>query len=125
MQIIDIQIEGLDDALRRMGTKQLKPAYRENWDSKNPRDGFCYVIAEVIYHYLNPGGFSPRVVKWDNGSTHWFLVNDARDVIDPGNLDPCPSDFDAYEEGKPRHFLTKEPSKRARILANLLGLIQS
>jgi hypothetical protein len=121
-QIIDIQIEGLDDALRAMGRKQLKPAYREAWDSENPRDGFCYVIAELIYHYKNPGGFSPRVIKWDDGTTHWFLANDAGDIIDPGNLDAFP--WPNYAEGKPKHFLTKEPSKRAKILANLLGLIK-
>jgi len=109
MRLIEIPIEGLDDALRQMGRKHLKPAYRDAWDSKNPRDGFCYVIAEVIFHYLNPGGFKPRVINWHDGTTHWFLANDAGDIIDPGNPDAFP--WPNYTDGVARHFLTKGPSK--------------
>jgi len=119
MQMIEILIEGLDNALKQMGTKQLKKPYRDEWDSATPRAGFCYVIAEVIYYYLNPGGFTPRVITWDNGTTHWFLANDAGDIIDPGNLDNFP--WDNYRTARKQHFRTTTLSKRGKILADLLG----
>lgn len=113
----------LDDALRSMGTKQLKPLYRDGWSPEHPRDGYCYVLAEIAYHYLAPDGFKPCIAKsGDDGETHWFLRNGNGDVIDLVNTKPSAKDAKFYASGKSRGFLTTKISKRGSKLAELLEL---
>jgi len=111
----------LDDALREMGPKYLKERYRERWTPERPTTGYCYVVSEVLYHYEAPEGSKPYVVRMHDGNeTHWFLKDPKGRVIDftaDQYDEPVP-----YDKGKPCAFLTKQLSKRGRVLADLLGL---
>lgn len=115
-----IDKDRLYNALRKMGRKHLKPLYRDDWTSECPTTGYCYVVAEVVYHYLAPKGSRPHVMKTGDRETHWFIRNPQGNVIDLTS-DQFDKPLD-YSEGKPANFLTKQISKRGQILADLLEL---
>lgn len=115
-----IDKQKLYDALRKMGRKHLKPQFKDKWTPERPTTGYCYVVAEVVYHYLAPKGSHPYVMKTGENTTHWFIKDPEGRVIDL-TADQFDEPID-YSKGKPRNFLTKEISKRGKILANLLGL---
>lgn len=115
-----IEKEKLHDALRQMGKKHLKAQYREDWTPERPTTGYCYVVAEVAYHYLAPEGYIPHVMKTGEKETHWFLKNREGDIMDL-TADQFDETID-YTKGKRQNFMTKEISKRGRILAELLDL---
>jgi len=86
--------------------------------------GCCYVAAEALYHLL--GGrlagwrpFSGRV----QGEPHWWLVGPAGEVLDPtADQFAAPPD---YTSGVGKGFLTRTPSRRARLLiAQVHGAIE-
>jgi len=110
----------LHEALRRMGKKHLRPQYKDRWTPERPTTGYCYVVAEVVYHCLAPEGCRPYVMKTAANDTHWFLKCPDGNVIDLTD-DQFDEPVD-YTQGKPQNFLTKEISQRGRILADLLGL---
>jgi len=115
-----IEIQKLHDALRLMGTKYLKPQYRGSWSPERPTTGYCYVVAEVLYHYLAPKGSRPFVIKFDENDTHWFIKDPSGNIID---LTADQFDYPVdYTQGKPKGFMTKDISRRGRHLADLLGL---
>jgi hypothetical protein len=115
-----IDKQKLDNALRRMGTKHLKPQFRDLWKPERPTTGYCYVVAEVVYHYLAPKGSRPYIIKFDENDTHWFVKEPSGKVIDlTADQFDVPID---YTLGKPKNFQTKDISKRGRLLANLLDL---
>jgi len=103
-----------------MGKKYLKPQYKDQWTPERPTTGYCYVVAEVVYHHLAPEGCRPYVMKTGENETHWFLKCPDGKVIDLTD-DQFDKPVD-YAQGKPQNFQTKEISKRGRILADLLGL---
>lgn len=86
--------------------------------SPNPLAGHCYVACEALSHLGGyAAGFRPATVRHE-GAVHWFLVDAAGLVVDPtasqfASLPP-------YSAGVRRGFLTREPSKRARILMSRL-----
>jgi hypothetical protein len=116
-----IEKKKLDQALRCMGKKNLKPQYRCEWSSDRPTRGYCYVVAEVVYHFLAPKGSRPYVMHIDEDETHWFMKDPCGTIIDLTE-DQFDESLD-YSSAKPRNFLTKEISKRGRLLACLLGYI--
>lgn len=85
--------------------------------SPNPMAGHCYVACEVIYYMTNQL-LRPCYIKHE-GSSHWFLMDGSGTIIDP-TWDqfetPVP-----YEKGIGKGFLTRGPSKRARIVLERLG----
>lgn len=96
----------LTDDLRR-------PPYRGN---SNPLTGHCYVASEAIYHlWAREQGYKPYFIRHE-GSPHWFLRNNAGTVIDPTS-GQFKTNVD-YARGIGKGFLTRLPSKRARILMN-------
>ena len=110
----------LDNALRQMGKKHLKPQYKDQWTPERPTTGYCYVVAEVVFHYLAPRESKPYVIKMNKNETHWYIKLPNNEIVDltADQFDePVP-----YERGKPHAFLTKEISKRGQILADLLGV---
>ena len=113
-----IDKQKLHDALRQMGTKYLKPQFRAQWTPERPTTGYCYVVAEVVYHYLAPKGSRPYVIKFGENDTHWFIKDPIGNVIDL-TADQFDEPVD-YTQGKPHNFQTKDISKRGRKLANLL-----
>lgn len=114
--------QSLEDALREMGPGHLKKRYRSRWTPERPTTGYCYVLAELAYHYLAPEGSKPCLIDMENGDRHWFVRTPDGTPID---LSADQSDIPfPYDLGRPKGFLTKEPSKRTRMLAGLLGLIE-
>jgi len=96
----------------------LKPKYRVLKRTTNTA-GHCYVASEALYHSLSEkqrNYFKPYYLKV-NGITHWYLMNDERNQM----LDPTYDQFDElpdYSNGVRAGFLTKNPSKRTKILLN-------
>lgn len=82
--------------------------------------GHCYAASEALYHLLGgkAAGLTPHSARDAFGGIHWYLVNAAGEILDPTadqyrigrNCEP------PYAEGTPRGFLTRAPSKRARII---------
>lgn len=118
-----IDRQKLHDALRLMGRKYLKPQFRDQWTPERPTTGYCYVVAEVVYHYLAPKGNRPYVMKIGENETHWFIKDSDGRVIDL-TADQFDEPID-YTQGHPQNFLTKEISKRGKMLADLLGLTKN
>lgn len=92
--------------------------------SCNPMSGHCYVASEALYHAMGgkAAGLKPMYVKHE-GSPHWFLKTKDGKIIDPTAdqfKTPVP-----YHEAKGKGFLTKEPSKRARVVLKRSGLAAS
>lgn len=81
--------------------------------------GNCYVTSEALYHLLGgkEAGWKPMTIKHEN-DVHWFLKHKSGLI-----LDPTASQFDIppnYLKAIGRGFLTKEPSKRALELMQLM-----
>lgn len=114
-----IDKEELANALRKMGPKYVKEPYRAKWTRSKPTTGYCYVVAEVVYHYCAPNGSRPCFMKTGSNESHWFVKTPSGEVIDL-TADQFDEPLD-YSKGKPQNFLTKEISNRGRILAGLLG----
>lgn len=120
-----IDKEKLYDALRKMGTKQLKKEMRAEWKETNPTRCFCYVVSEFVYWYVAPVGTKACSVSIkDDPWIHRYLRWPDGTVVDL-----TAEQFDNYENvnyenGRNRMFLQtgcKGPSKRARLLAELMG----
>lgn len=103
----------------------LKPCFREK-NINNPTYGHCYVASEVLFHLLNnPKKYSAARAKDENGINHWWIVD-----LDNGNIiDPTADQYYSinkippYNVGYKCSFLTKKPSKRAKIILNKINLI--
>ena len=83
--------------------------------SRHAMSGHCYVAAEALYWLLGgpKSGYTSCVLRLDTERTHWFLRRG--DEI----LDPTAEQFSErvpYELGRGSGFLTKGPSRRARIV---------
>lgn len=103
-----------------MGAKYLKHPYKEQWIPERPTTGYCYVVSEVVYHFLAPKGSKSYVLRTGKNATHWFIKQPNGKIIDLTS-DQFDTPVD-YEKGKAQAFLTKKISKRGAMLANLLGL---
>ncbi len=96
------------DLLTREWKAKIKP-------SDHPLRGYCYVVAEVVYHLeAKERGYTPCFLRMpEERGTHWFLRKGSK------VLDPTAAQFKtprAYDEGKGCGFLTKKPSKRAQVV---------
>lgn len=49
----------------------LKPNYKKLWSRENPTLGYCYILSEVLYHYI-PENVKTYCISGDFG-THWFV----------------------------------------------------
>ena len=87
-----------------------KPKYKGN---KNPLAGHCYIACEVLFH-LYPGKYKACFIKHE-GEPHWFLLDRKTKRVQ----DPTAGQFTTpvpYENGRGIGFLTKAPSKRAKVV---------
>ena len=96
----------------------LKPRYRAAAANQCREFGHCYLAAETLWHML--GGrrqrFSPRWARCDDGDTHWWL-QDGNEILDPTSPQFTQEELKAlYPNGVNCGFLTKAPSRRAKIL---------
>jgi len=82
-------------------------------------DGHCYIAAEALWHLLGRVDYFPyfAVYKDEGGrATHWWLVNKhTKKIVDPTKEQYLPDD-PPYHLGKRGGFLTKLPSKRAKLV---------
>ena len=89
---------------------------REPWRGSDcPVAGHCYVASEAAFHLLGgkAAGYKPCFIRHEE-APHWFLLDPNGQVIDLTAAQfatPVP-----YDQGTPKGFLTREPSKRAAIL---------
>jgi hypothetical protein len=107
-------------------TGRWKSAFSE---TGNRYAGHCYAAAEAMFHLVGgrSKGWLPCVMShssWgeglDPGETHWFIRHERTGEI----LDPTAQQFDGavpYERSKGCGFLTKEPSRRARVIMQRLA----
>lgn len=100
----------------------LQPRWRiENIKSGIPSTGFCYAAAEAAFHLLGgkKAGWKPMcVVYYEDGikSTHWWIVKDGK-IIDPTKSQYTKCGLKPpYHLGKGCGFLSKNPSKLAKLL---------
>jgi len=87
----------------------------------HPVEGHCYIAAEAFYHLAGgkKAGMSPRVISKEDW-THWYVVDKVGNIYDPTR-----DQFKGrppYEEGRGSGFLTKKPSRRARIIMERIGV---
>ncbi len=90
---------------------------RKPWKgSPNPLAGHCYLACEVLSH-ISDGKLKPYFVRHE-GAPHWFLKDENGNVLDPtvGQFNTTPD----YTKGRGKGFLTKKPSKRAKIVLDRL-----
>ncbi len=85
----------------------------------HPLTGHCYVACEALYSLLGgkAAGYTPMCQKHEGGP-HWWLRGPSGEVIDPTAAQfssPVP-----YELGRGKGFLTREPSRRARVVMGRL-----
>ena len=116
----------MHDALRQMGAKHLKTKQQKQmWSESNPTCQYCYVIAEALFWYVAPKDTIPYKIRvpGDPG-LHRFLKWPDGTIVDL-----AVEQFDNYEEvcydkAQVCYFMQSGgpgPSKRARLLATLLG----
>ena len=82
--------------------------------------GNCYVTSEAIYHLLGGqgSGWTPMTLRHE-GDVHWFLKHRDTGLV----LDVTASQFERapdYSQARGRGFLTKQPSKRALAMMQML-----
>ncbi len=95
----------------------LHSPYREKVERGecDPVTGHCYVASEAAFHMLGgkASGYRPMFIRHE-GSPHWFLRGPEGEVVDITAAqfeEPVP-----YGEGVGKGFLTREPSRRARVV---------
>jgi hypothetical protein len=91
---------------------------------KHPLAGHCYTASEVLFVVLGGKrkGLMAQVARDPAGGTHWWLKDKSGRILDPtheqftafGKTPP-------YAAGRGVGFLTKKPSRRARIVMQRAG----
>jgi hypothetical protein len=102
---------------RRQRLATLLPP--ELW--RPPRaNGNCYVTSEALYHLLGgkAAGWKPMSLPM-NGGTHWFLKHESGLILDATAVQ-FRGQHVPYSRARGRGFLTKHPSRRARLLMRKL-----
>ena len=70
------------EKLTEVGDSLLKTDYKKNWTPTNPTYGYCYLVSELLYHYVYPKSKSYSINMNQFGEyTHWFLKDRDR-IID-------------------------------------------
>lgn len=88
----------------------VKKKYR---DKSRPLFGHCYTASEIYFHLRGKeDGYCSYCMEIPEG-THWFLKNPkTNDIIDL----TCGREEYDYSKSRPVPFMTKQPSKRAKII---------
>jgi hypothetical protein len=127
--IAGVSKDKLHSCLRIMGKEHLHDQrMKDMWKYEFPTINYCYTVCEYVYWYVFSAGS-----EWDIRTTnilsaprikHWFLRR-----IDGQVVDLTADQFDDhseinYNDSRRSGFLQSGctgPSKRARILATLMG----
>ena len=117
----DLVDEYIEKIQRCLSKDLLSPRMKKVIEKQPPRHktaGHCYITAEALYHLLGgkEKGLKPFVAMQDTGITHWWLEWDG-EIVDPSKEQFTSENRDPpYHLGVCKGFLTKKPSKRAKIL---------
>lgn len=86
------------------------------------KHGNCYVTCEALYHLMGgkKAGWTP-MFTYHEGQPHWFLQHRKDTIwgVSSTIVDPTARQFRTkpdYYKAVGKGFLTKKPSKRARVL---------
>lgn len=115
----------VDKALVKTIKDCLTPDLLENkfWrerQKKRRMAGFCYIASEAYYHLRGKyDQYKPHHIKVTEGKHdfgHWFLKSDDGKIIDitAEQFNRIPD----YAKSKCRAWLTKHPSRRAKVIIN-------
>ncbi len=90
--------ELMDEVQAALSDDLIKPAYRDS--RRRHFDGHCYHAAEAYFHLAGgtTSGLSFRRRRNDDGTSHWWLVDEEDRVIDL-SLGPNDKGTYEYEEG--------------------------
>lgn len=91
---------------------------KAKYQGKPGLTGHCYVASEALYHLLGgrESGWVPTFIRHE-GEPHWYLRRGQQ------VLDPTASQFKTmpnYAMGIGKGFLTRLPSKRAKIVLDAI-----
>ena len=138
----DNSIDNLINIIRANLTPDLlTPAQRKllTKDS-NPETGHCYVATETLYYLLGgkDSGYTPKRAKDDLGNNHYFLQDEAGNIIDvtenqylDRNVKPPYDNITAsgdgvfqlrYKNGKPTAAVSQRTQKLLDKIKNIQGL---
>jgi hypothetical protein len=70
----------LKNKLKKIGPTFLRPEWKARWNFQKPTTGYCYLISEILFHFLYPNAQS-YVINLGLGRTHWFLKQNGK-IID-------------------------------------------
>lgn len=109
---------------REILSEKNKKLYQSNFLAHH-----AYIASEFIYHvWGKKHGFKPHYIKYDAFITHWFLKNPlSEDIIDI-TLGQYPTGiaediiYTGHDTGVCTGFLTKEPSKRTKLVMQKLSI---
>ena len=117
------------DTLRQVGDKWLTPKYKHEWEPNSPTNGYCYIVAEVLFHYVVDNS-TPICISFEDGTTHWYVKSKDTGVITDYTRQQFGDERIPYERGVGRGFMkggVQTPkgyiSKRGHELALLLGVV--
>jgi len=109
----------LNTAVSLVQTNLSPDLRKKRWQGEtHPLGGLCYVGAEALYHLLGDPNWIPQCARYtdDKGkSTYWWLKNKLTGEISDPTAEQFPYPF-PYETGRGTGFLTKHPSKRAKLV---------
>ena len=108
----------MDDLILKIHAALTPDLLKGKWkgsENSHPQEGHCYVAAEALWH-LTGKTLKPKRASYSEG-THWWLEDEFGNIFDPtvnqyldfGETPP-------YSLGVGNGFLTKEPSKRAKVV---------
>lgn len=108
---------------QHLSPELLLPKYRQI-DGVHPLAGHCYVASEAFYHLAGGkrAGLKPMQINHEDVS-HWFIQDDYIQDKILKVIDITAAQFQkpvSYDQAVGRGFLTKNPSKRAQKLIDLV-----
>lgn len=123
----ELIIKAIHDALKNDALNKL--LLTKQWiNIKQPLDnyltGHCYVASETLYHLLGgkENGYTPQVSRFEKG-THWWIKDKHGNIFDPTSEQFTNEELKGiYSNGKGNGFLTKNPSKRGKILIKYISI---
>lgn len=67
----------VEEKLKEIGSTLLKQPYIQQWKEENCTYGYCYIVSEAFYHYLEEEHVRTYCMNLGDEGTHWFLkIND-------------------------------------------------
>lgn len=113
--------------LKKLNGELLKKPYIDLWSEKNPTFGYCYILSESLYHYIDKDVRAFCINMGELGN-HWYVTINGSIVDFTGEQFKDPID---YSKGVGKGFLKGSIetnkgyiSKRGYQMAKYLGLIK-